>query len=370
MRLIVLICLLLIALSSGVVVADPSVENGDVTIENGTVEIDAWSDDAYLVLDDSVHYTENESWNQTYTSIGSEHRMYFVGAEVGDNATWRDTGVSISSPSFASGSVRVRVVNDSSNQTTFDLEGHDDAHLDFESSEYNDLRVGEDVERITVRDIEGPGPDLSYNATSETVIVVRGIEADTAYIVNTTSGEIFGISSTSDGAEFEVPAGDKNAEIRVGKTRTVGDFEVSPIYREETTFVETERTISYEVTNTGQEVDTLKSSSNTDWISTQADLQIAGGETVTYEISLNGTNQTDEEAYGRVLWGDDGDVVETYVRGERGSDPSADVSEFALPGVGPVPAWMILSVVLTLLVLVTTVFWVRVDPKGDENVWH
>jgi hypothetical protein len=364
-RLLIVSCLLIL---SAALVGGQTAVDGDATIENGTIEIENWSDRAYISYepDERVHQPVNAPWNDTSWVITTDdQRVYFQDAESGDNATWRETNISMTT---SVGDVTVTNITDTDNWTRVQLNA--DSPLQISSQSRINVTAGSEgtFNSVTVYNstVGDNNTDLEWTLTSEDTIAVSDLEPGRSVQVVSEEG-IIALKTVDDTGTIELnPRRNRSVKLRYGNSIIVDGVEISPVYKETSVLVEGRNVVSYDMENLDSSSKEINISSQVPWMTpAQEEVSISGGGERSISVDVNSNKTNDFFTRGRLRFESNNSSGVVWTELTVAKPASTAIPNFIFG----IPTWQVGVVLMSLLVLLVTVLWVRIEPGQDNNVW-
>lgn len=349
---------------------------GNVEYDNGTITITSYDDSMYLSLpqDHNLTYTENETWDATYSEIGpSTHNVFFENASLNGTADW------YTSPVSADISVNEYVdiqIKDVTNESVELHINNASSAVDFNSEKYNSLTVSRDIDWIRMQEVEIDNKDkgLQWSSDESSTVVVDGFEENRWVTVREESTDrILDVEDTGSNGVVEIQSqpGEYSVYFEEGRGDSFGPMEIEPIYFDSVLQPGETETVSVNVRNTGTSTENVSASTEEDWLELPSTNQqmIDGGET-TFMININGSALTEEFQSGTVTFESGGEESQVFIDVESDEVEGQFTSnDWCFLGFC-LPQWVILSIIMTTLFIGITGLWVLIEPSNTDNVWH
>lgn len=364
-RLLIVSCLLIL---SAALVGGQTAVRGDATIDNGTIEIENWSTDSYISYDsdERVGRPVNAPWNDTAWVITTDDsRVYFDGAEAGDNATWRRTNISMTT---SVGDATVNNISETDNWTRVAIDS--DSPLKIRSQSRINVTVGSEghfrsvtVYNTTVGDNR---TDLEWTLTQQDTIAVSDLEPGRSVQLISDDG-IIGLKTVDETGTIEIsPRRNRSVRLEYGNKIVVDGVEISPVYKETSVLVQGRNVVTYEMKNLDSNSTKINISSEVPWMTpAQEQVRIPGDGEFTLNVDVDSNKTEDFYTRGRVIFESNNSTGAVWTELTVTKPGSTTIPNFIFG----IPTWQVAVVLMSVLVILVTGFWVRVEPGEDNNVW-
>lgn len=357
--------LLLLFIAVGVVAG---ATGGTVSFSGDTITVESVEDDTIILEHDSdspLRYTENEPWNQTTSIVGSgTHETELSGVEQGDNATWRNSSVVAS---VNAGTARIAGTEETADKTSF--YARTNAPIVLESDSRWSVTVGDGIWYLETWDsqLDDGGRDLAWQVTEDTNVFVPVDTNDTVRVV--ADGKVVGLYEGNGSVEVLARNNRTGVKLQTGSTTQLGNFTVDPVYTEARFTSPSTKTVSVDITNNAG-TDSVNISENISWLSVTNTTTVTTGATTSVQMKINTNSTPVGYASEPVTLEADNETTQIWVAYDLESQPgSLTDTSFSLPIIGEIPTGITLLVMFTTLFIMTTVVWVYIDPKDNENLW-
>jgi len=361
--------------------AAPSAQNGTIEIQNGTVEITAHDDpggDLIVQLNesDNIHYTENEEWDNTQIVISDNHRMLFENSDVGDTATWKRSNVTITNNPPGT-ETEVEIIEDTRNHTVVGLDTNgSDGVVTVSPDTHNTVAVSSHFVQVETRDIgNNTSIDLEVNenkSDDRPYIQIQDLSPLVGYHVRNPDNEVIAVTSGTTSGTFGFNIEESGTYTFYNTTSiSVGNFSIDPILQtKKIRTTDGSTTVTYTAENTGNETEIINVSTQADWAKVNTTSRTVASNTSTdIDIVVNNSKVITQQNRTEVIFESNGESESAYLQVERDEASVGDSdSGVSLPLIGSVSPWVLIPVTI-VMALIGPVFWVIVEPEGDDNVF-